>query len=122
MSSVKKTVRSFSSSSQSSYGFRDTSPFNKSFNVHGSSLVHAGGAGWGTGVPVTAVTVNKSLLAPLNLEIDPEIQAVRIHEKEQIKTLNNRFASFIDKVRQFKNLQNSSSCDEVMQMLVSKCE
>lgn len=47
---------------------------------------------------ITAVTVNKSLLAPLNLEIDPTIQAVRTQEKEQIKTLNNRFASFIDKV------------------------
>lgn len=48
--------------------------------------------------PITAVTVNKSLLAPLNLEIDPTIQAVRTQEKEQIKSLNNRFASFIDKV------------------------
>lgn len=47
---------------------------------------------------ITAVTVNKSLLAPLNLEIDPTIQAVRTQEKEQIKSLNNRFASFIDKV------------------------
>ncbi len=48
--------------------------------------------------PITAVQVNKSLLAPLNLEIDPTIQHVRTQEKEQIKTLNNRFASFIDKV------------------------
>merc|ERR1719347_908175 len=55
--------------------------------------------------PITAVTVNKSLLAPLNLEIDPSIQAVRTQEKEQIKTLNNRFASFIDKVR-FLEQQN----------------
>ncbi|XP_072300009.1 intermediate filament protein ON3-like [Eucyclogobius newberryi] len=54
---------------------------------------------------ITAVTVNKSLLAPLNLEIDPNIQAVRTHEKEQIKTLNNRFATFIDKVR-FLEQQN----------------
>ncbi|XP_037304417.2 keratin, type II cytoskeletal 8-like [Pungitius pungitius] len=55
--------------------------------------------------PITAVTVNKSLLAPLNLEIDPTIQMVRTQEKEQIKTLNNRFASFIDKVR-FLEQQN----------------
>lgn len=45
------------------------------------------------------MTVNQSLLAPLKLDIDPEIQKVRTHEREQIKTLNNKFASFIDKVR-----------------------
>lgn len=60
--------------------------------------VGMGMGGYGGGVPVTAVTVNKSLLAPLNLEIDPNIQHVRTQEKEQIKSLNNRFASFIDKV------------------------
>ncbi|XP_041638905.1 intermediate filament protein ON3-like [Cheilinus undulatus] len=54
---------------------------------------------------ITAVQVNKSLLTPLSLEIDPTIQAVRTQEKEQIKTLNNRFASFIDKVR-FLEQQN----------------
>ncbi|XP_061591910.1 keratin, type II cytoskeletal 8-like [Cololabis saira] len=51
------------------------------------------------GAPITAVTINQSLLAPLKVDIDPTIQAVRTQEKEQIKTLNNRFASFIDKVR-----------------------
>uniref|UniRef100_A0A3B4ZC47 Keratin, type II cytoskeletal 8-like n=1 Tax=Stegastes partitus TaxID=144197 RepID=A0A3B4ZC47_9TELE len=71
---------------------------------------YGGGMGGGMAnevahVPITAVTVNKSLLAPLNLEIDPTIQAVRTQEKEQIKTLNNRFASFIDKVR-FLEQQN----------------
>ncbi|KAL4692093.1 hypothetical protein H8957_016671, partial [Semnopithecus entellus] len=54
---------------------------------------------------ITAVTVNQSLLSPLNLEVDPNIQAVRTQEKEQIKTLNNKFASFIDKV-QFLEQQN----------------
>ena len=48
---------------------------------------------------ITAVTMNQSLLSPLKLEVDPNIQAVRTQEKEQIKTLNNKFASFIDKVR-----------------------
>merc|ERR1719431_1155457 len=63
------------------------------------------GMGMGGIVPITAVTVNSSLLAPLNLEIDPNISAVRTHEKDQIKGLNNRFASFIDKVR-FLEQQN----------------
>lgn len=59
-----------------------------------------GGAGMGMGFipPISNVQVNQSLLAPLNLEIDPTIQRVRTEEKEQIKTLNNRFAGFIDKV------------------------
>ncbi|MED6251716.1 Keratin, type II cytoskeletal 8, partial [Ataeniobius toweri] len=76
-----------------------------------SSMGGAGGFGMGFGggmisqAPITAVSVNKSLLAPLNLEIDPTIQAVRTQEKEQIKSLNNRFASFIDKVR-FLEQQN----------------
>ncbi|KAJ6658107.1 hypothetical protein lerEdw1_001583 [Lerista edwardsae] len=54
---------------------------------------------------IQEVTINQSLLAPLNLEIDPTIQKVRKEEKEQIKTLNNKFASFIDKVR-FLEQQN----------------
>ncbi|XP_061275094.1 keratin, type II cytoskeletal 74 isoform X1 [Bos javanicus] len=51
------------------------------------------------------VTVNKSLLAPLNVELDPEIQKVRAQQREQIMALNNKFASFIDKVR-FLEQQN----------------
>ncbi|XP_014871220.1 keratin, type II cytoskeletal 8-like [Poecilia latipinna] len=74
----------------------------------GSSMGGAGGLGMGYGgamAPLTAVSVNKSLLAPLNLEIDPTIQHVRTKEKNDIKGLNNRFASFIDKVR-FLEQQN----------------
>ncbi|XP_056131053.1 keratin, type II cytoskeletal cochleal-like [Lampris incognitus] len=56
-------------------------------------------------VSITPVSVNRSLLTPLKVDIDPTIQAVRVHEKDQIKTLNNRFASFIDKVR-FLEQQN----------------
>ncbi|XP_043822991.1 keratin, type II cytoskeletal 4 [Dromiciops gliroides] len=54
---------------------------------------------------IQEVTVNQSLLTPLHLEIDPEIQKVRTEEREQIKILNNKFASFIDKVR-FLEQQN----------------
>ncbi|XP_046923020.1 keratin, type II cytoskeletal 3 isoform X2 [Lynx rufus] len=42
---------------------------------------------------------------PLNVEIDPQIGQVKTQEREQIKTLNNKFASFIDKVR-FLEQQN----------------
>ncbi|MDG2825327.1 hypothetical protein P7M50_25585, partial [Vibrio parahaemolyticus] len=40
-----------------------------------------------------------------SVDIDPTIQQVRQEEREQIKTLNNKFASFIDKVR-FLEQQN----------------
>ncbi|XP_074785843.1 keratin, type II cytoskeletal cochleal-like isoform X4 [Athene noctua] len=76
----------------------------------GFGLGHPNSRG-GPGFPVCPpggiheVTVNQSLLAPLKLDIDPEIQKVRTQEREQIKTLNNKFASFIDKVR-FLEQQN----------------
>ncbi|NXJ84471.1 K2C75 protein, partial [Trogon melanurus] len=67
-----------------------------------------GGGMGGPGFPaggIHEVSVNQNLLKPLNLEIDPSIQRIRKEEKEQIKTLNNKFASFIDKVR-FLEQQN----------------
>nr|XP_042120628.1 keratin, type II cuticular Hb4 isoform X2 [Peromyscus maniculatus bairdii] len=64
-----------------------------------------GGIGGPSAPSITAVTVNQSLLTPLNLEIDPNAQRVKKDEKEQIKCLNNKFASFIDKVR-FLEQQN----------------
>uniref|UniRef100_A0A8C5TC40 Keratin, type II cytoskeletal 8 n=1 Tax=Malurus cyaneus samueli TaxID=2593467 RepID=A0A8C5TC40_9PASS len=54
---------------------------------------------------ITAVTINRSLLTPLDVAVDPELQELRREEKEQIKTLNDKFASFIDKVR-FLEQQN----------------
>nr|XP_049588883.1 keratin, type II cytoskeletal 8 isoform X1 [Syngnathus scovelli] len=67
----------------------------------GLSGVSLGGGSMGAhlqGAALSSLSVNKSLLAPLNLEIDPNHSMSRAHEKEQIKSLNNRFASFIDKV------------------------
>ncbi|XP_043097102.1 keratin, type II cytoskeletal 8 [Puntigrus tetrazona] len=100
MLNSKKTVKSFSSRSVSVSSNRRT-PLSRSGMVLRE--------GWGSTPaicpPITAVKVNESLLAPLNLEIDPNIQAIRTQEKEEIKTLNNRFASFIDKVR-FLEQQN----------------
>ncbi|XP_054446758.1 keratin, type II cuticular Hb4 isoform X2 [Pteronotus mesoamericanus] len=72
----------------------------------GSGRTFGFGSGCGATAPsITTVTVNQSLLTPLNLEIDPNVQRVKRDEKEQIKTLNNKFASFIDKVR-FLEQQN----------------
>ncbi|XP_049639405.1 keratin, type II cytoskeletal 74 [Suncus etruscus] len=70
------------------------------------------------------VTVNKSLLAPLNVELDPEIQRVRSQEREQIKALNNKFASFIDKVR-FLEQQNQvleTKWELLQQLDLSNCK
>lgn len=54
--------------------------------------------GGSAGAGIREITINQSLLAPLRVDIDPTIQQVRQEEREQIKTLNNKFASFIDKV------------------------
>ncbi|XP_014811174.1 PREDICTED: keratin, type II cytoskeletal 5-like [Calidris pugnax] len=73
----------------------------------GGAFGFGGGMG-GPGFPaggIHEVSVNQSLLKPLNLEIDHSIQNIRKEEKEQIQTLNNKFASFIDKVR-FLEQQN----------------
>uniref|UniRef100_A0A8C4GPA9 Keratin 5 n=1 Tax=Dicentrarchus labrax TaxID=13489 RepID=A0A8C4GPA9_DICLA len=96
-------------------GISSTSAYGLGSSMSSAGMGMGGGYGGGMGggygggmvaqAPITAVTVNRSLLAPLNLEIDPAIQVVRTQEKEQIKTLNNRFASFIDKVR-FLEQQN----------------
>nr|XP_012618418.1 keratin, type II cytoskeletal 7 [Microcebus murinus] len=66
--------------------------------------VHSAYAG-PLGASIREVTINQSLLAPLQVDIDPSIQQVRQEEREQIKTLNDKFASFIDKVR-FLEQQN----------------
>ncbi|NXS43624.1 K2C4 protein, partial [Balaeniceps rex] len=48
---------------------------------------------------IRAVHTNKSLLQPLGVKIDPEIQHIRKQEREQMKSLNNQFASLISKVQ-----------------------
>uniref|UniRef100_A0A8I3PEZ2 Keratin, type II cytoskeletal 8 n=1 Tax=Canis lupus familiaris TaxID=9615 RepID=A0A8I3PEZ2_CANLF len=85
------------SSSTFSWVGSSRSSFQGSLNSSMSVVRGYGGPG-GTG-GITTVSVNQSLLSPLKLEVDLNIQAVRTQEKEQIKSLNNKFASFIDKVR-----------------------
>ncbi|CAD7678947.1 unnamed protein product [Nyctereutes procyonoides] len=63
---------------------------NSSMNVVGG---YSGPGAWGG---IIAVSVNQSLLSPLKLEVDPNIQAVHPQEKLHIKSLN-KFASFINK-------------------------
>uniref|UniRef100_A0A8C3KTU8 IF rod domain-containing protein n=1 Tax=Calidris pygmaea TaxID=425635 RepID=A0A8C3KTU8_9CHAR len=65
------------------------------------------GSECGPGFPggIQPVQVDPTLLRPVHVDIDPQIQQVKCQEKEQIKTLNNQFASFIDKVR-FLEQQN----------------
>ncbi|XP_075449293.1 keratin, type II cytoskeletal cochleal-like [Ascaphus truei] len=74
------------------------------YGIGGVGYCFGGGLRSGIG-NITAVNINQSLLAPLNLEMDSNIQRVRRDEKDQIKGLNNKFASFIDKVR-FLEQQN----------------
>lgn len=53
--------------------------------------------------PAMVVATDQSLLESLNLEIDPSVISAYTQEKEQIRTQNNRFISFIDKVRRSQN-------------------
>ncbi|KAG8129478.1 hypothetical protein E2320_016189 [Naja naja] len=48
---------------------------------------------------IRGVSIDERLLKPLSLGVDPEEHKARTHEKEEMKTLNNQFACFIDKVR-----------------------
>ncbi|XP_064257061.1 neurofilament medium polypeptide-like [Passer domesticus] len=53
----------------------------------------------GLGMGIEEVHVNTNLLRPIRLQVDPEFQRVCSDEREQIKALNNKFASFIEKVQ-----------------------
>ncbi|XP_019580073.2 keratin, type II cytoskeletal 7 [Rhinolophus sinicus] len=89
------SVRASGSGGSSLYGLGASRPRVAIHSAYGGPV----GAG------IQQVTINQSLLAPLQVDIDPSIQQVRQEEREQIKTLNNKFASFIDKVR-FLEQQN----------------
>ena len=68
----------------------------------GGGMGGFGGPGFPGGIQ--PVHVDSSLLRPVHVEIDPQIQQVKNQEKEQIKTLNTQFACFIDKVSPADNV------------------
>ncbi|XP_075054084.1 keratin, type II cytoskeletal cochleal-like [Mixophyes fleayi] len=104
-----KSQHCFTSSSAHNIGSKGHKTSVGSFNLGKSG--HRSGFGTGgfgrssCSGGITSVTVNQGLLTPLNLETDSSIQRLRTDEKNQIKGLNNKFASFIDKVR-FLEQQN----------------
>ncbi|XP_063806793.1 keratin, type II cytoskeletal cochleal-like [Pseudophryne corroboree] len=85
------------------------------FGGSGSGLGGSGGGYGGRGYggsrsaapseTIRSLVYDKNLLKPVILGIDPNISVQKKEEREQIKTLNNKFAAFIDKVR-FLEQQN----------------
>ncbi|NXC15227.1 K2CO protein, partial [Corythaeola cristata] len=81
---------------------------------------------------ITPITINEQLLQPLRLELDPNTQTVKNQEKEQIKTLNNKFTFFIDKVRLLEQqnkvleskwsfLQGQNHCKNTITPMLEAC-
>ncbi|KAK2513777.1 keratin type II cytoskeletal 75-like protein [Columba guinea] len=100
--------RAFGAGGQGGFGYGAGTGFGGGFGSFGGGFDSGmGGQGFPACPPggIREVTVNQSLLTPLNLGIDPDIQKVRTQEREEMKQLNNKFASFIDKVR-FLEQQN----------------
>ncbi|XP_075409080.1 keratin, type II cytoskeletal 80 [Tenrec ecaudatus] len=54
---------------------------------------------WPASGPMPKVTLNPSLLVPLDLKVDPAIQQQKVQEKEDMKILNDKFAALIGKVQ-----------------------
>uniref|UniRef100_A0A8C0GET9 Keratin 4 n=1 Tax=Chelonoidis abingdonii TaxID=106734 RepID=A0A8C0GET9_CHEAB len=67
---------------------------------------------------IQGVSVNESLLKPLCVGVDPQEHEAREHEREQMKTLNNQFACFIDKVR---HLEQQNKVLETKWNLLQQC-
>ncbi|XP_004711409.1 keratin, type II cytoskeletal 78 [Echinops telfairi] len=104
---------------RSSFSSRSLSPFRGCRRASSGSAWGSGGrlGKWfgggrgGSGLSqcppggIQEVTINQQLLSPLKVEIDSQFQTVRTQETQEIRALNNQFASFIDKVR-FLEQQN----------------
>ncbi|KAK9407273.1 keratin type II cytoskeletal-like [Crotalus adamanteus] len=63
---------------------------------------------FGEGRGIHTVRINPNLLQPLRIQIDPEISRVKEEEREQIKTLNDKFVSFIDKNNNINNKRKNN--------------
>ncbi|XP_019579931.2 keratin, type II cytoskeletal 78 [Rhinolophus sinicus] len=102
---------SFSSRSLSAFGGCRGSSHGRAWGSAGRPGMQFGERSGGPGLflcppgGIQKVTINQDLLTPLKIEMDPQFQVVRTQETQQIRTLNNQFASFIDKVR-FLEQQN----------------
>uniref|UniRef100_A0A8C4WJW8 Keratin 75 n=1 Tax=Gopherus evgoodei TaxID=1825980 RepID=A0A8C4WJW8_9SAUR len=109
--SISKKYRSsphnFSSQSYAFTGHPRMSPMTYAISSTGGSKFRGArsplglGMSGGAGIEgsLVAMNFNWSLMSPIETGLDPEIQRLKAQEKEQIKTLNNKFALFIDKVR-----------------------
>lgn len=65
----------------------------------------AGGYSSFRGDSIRGVTINEKLLKPLHVGVDPQEHEARNHEREEMKTLNDQFACFIDKVSEQRSLK-----------------
>ncbi|NXJ99610.1 K2CO protein, partial [Corythaixoides concolor] len=90
------------------------------------------GFGYRVGGVSRPCTINEQLLLPLRLGLNPNLQTAKNQEKEQIKTLNNKFASFIDKVRLLEQqnkvletkwsfLQGQNHCKNTITPMLEAC-
>nr|XP_060629598.1 keratin, type II cytoskeletal 8-like [Anolis sagrei ordinatus] len=104
---------SFSSRSQGSLPNR-SSWYRASPGAFPPGLFRGAGAG-GASLSASPAFLISSLPS---LEIDPKLHQIRTEEKEQIKGLNNQFASFIDKVRKLE--QQNKALETQLRLLKSK--
>ncbi|NXN94488.1 K2C80 protein, partial [Rhinopomastus cyanomelas] len=74
------------------------SPSGLASSGYSSPSLHGDGGGYRCS-SYSSFSVDERLLTPVHLDIDPDFQAVRQQEKEDIKLLNNQFVTLIEKAR-----------------------